>query len=211
METFDEADDIVRNVIDLLDKAPKRLFIILIGGCSRSGKSSLSQILVDKFKFKGKNSVLVSIDSWLLSLEDRKTNSKVAERYDIEELTKAIDKLVSGENVVAPFYDPITRRKTNGKPGPSFYIESGILIVEGTIVLAIHRLLNISDLNVYVETSDCSRIKRLIHFYSDVKGLKKNEFKKILLARESEEIPFIKNSAKNAHLTFRNHLETKYK
>jgi transketolase C-terminal domain/subunit len=47
----------------------------------------------------------------------------------------------------------------------------------------------------FVAVNDSLRIKRLIRFYRDVKKLRRDLYKKIILERESEEVIFVKKSA----------------
>lgn len=202
MKTIESSDFIVQIVIDEIKRQKRDHFVILVGGCSRTGKTTFSKQLAKKINEQGQNTLIVSIDSWLISLEQRKKNSKVYERYDTKGIVNALSNLLNNKIVIPPFYDLASRGRLNNKEGQSLQLKSGVIIFEGTISLSIRMLLEKSDLNIFVQTSEYKRIKRLIEFYSKIKGLGKSEYKKILLSREDEEIPFIKQSAKNAHIIF---------
>lgn len=203
MKVINNVDYIIENVITSIGNSEKKYFVILIGGCSRSGKSSLSENLINIFKSKGQNALLCGIDSWLISLEDRKINSFVKDRYDLDDICLAVNNLINCKPVIQPFYDSESRKRRKDVQGTTLFLESGILIIEGTITLAIENLLKLSDLNIYVETTEFKRIKRLIQFYSTTKKLSSPDYKKIIQEREQEEIPFIKKSVENAHFIFK--------
>lgn len=202
MEIVKSTDIITKIAIDSLKSQNKNHFVMLIGGCSRSGKTTFSKQLAQKIEENGLNTLIISIDSWLLSIEDRKKNSKVYERYDTEGIGSALNGLLNRKTIISPVYDPISRRRHKELKGESFHIQSGIIIFEGTITLSIKKLLQKSDLNIFVQTSDCTRLKRLLNFYANTKMLCKADYKRIILSREDEEIPFIKQSVQNAHFIF---------
>jgi hypothetical protein len=81
---------------------------------------------------------------------------------------------------------------------------NGVLIIEGTIALALKELLNLASLKVNIMISDCTRYKRLVHFYKSVKQLPSEKYKRLILEREKEEIPFIFEASRNAEIIFSN-------
>lgn len=130
-------------------------------------------------------------------------DSKVTERYDIIAISDSVEKLLNGKTILPPVYDPITRKRLECNLGHPVKIKSGILIVEGVIALSINNLVKKSNFNIFIEIPDCVRIKRLIDFYGRVKKLPQPEYKSIIIAREKEEIPFVKKTAVNADIIFR--------
>ena len=202
MKIIESVDVIAKNAIDSIKSHNKNHFVILIGGCSRSGKTTFSKQLAQITEENGIDTRIICIDSWLLSIEKRKTNSTVYERYDTEGIAKALHDLLINKTIIPPIYDPISRRQINNQNCPNLHIKSGIIIIEGTITLAIDKLVQKSNLNIFIQTSDCIRLKRLLDFYSRVKGLNKKEYKQIISSREKEEIPFIKKSARFADIIF---------
>lgn len=203
METPNTIDSTFYTLLEKYKESKKDIFIILIGGCSRSGKSSLSFSLENKFKPQNIKCKILNLDSWLISVDKRINNSKVIDRYEIIEINEAIKNILNKKIVIPPFYNPISRKREEKSYGNPLQLDSGILIIEGVISLAVEYLLKISDVNIYVDISDTLRIKRLINFYRDVKKIEKNLYKKILIDRELEETIFIKNTKNNADFIFR--------
>lgn len=179
----------------------KNVFIILIGGCSRSGKSTLATNLHSHFVRSGTKSIIVDLDSWIIDLEKRKTDSKVLKRYNVPLISNSIMRMLEGEIIHPPLYDPVSRKsKGNGSP---IQIGSGILIIEGVIALSINEFLTIADLKIFVDVPDFTRIKRLIHFYKTIKNLEKKDYRDIIIKRENEEVLFIKATKEKADIIYR--------
>ena len=185
------------DVVDRIDSISKNLHpaansLVLIGGCARSGKSTLAEKLKCSLTSRGVDSILVPADCWLLPASQRKADTTVLKRYRLDELSDSVMFLLSGEAAYVTPYDARTRelnpRILTIKPKPSPFV----VIVEGVITLAMKELRKTSALKLFVESGDHTRVKRLIRFYRDFKILRKSEYKAIIKEREIEEVPFIK-------------------
>jgi uridine kinase len=183
-------------------ESKENIFVILVGGCSRAGKSTLSSALAEQFKNHQIESRIVNIDSWLISVDKRKPGSKVAERYDLAEINLAVEKILNGETVFPPIYDPATRKRIEGVTDKAIQLNNGVLIVEGVVTMSDRNLLSKSHIKIFVDIADTLRIKRLIDFYSKVKKVERETYKQIILDREKEETLFVKATAENADLLF---------
>lgn len=174
------------------DSRPGANVLVLIGGCSRSGKSTLAEELKSVLILRGLDSILVSADCWLLPASKRPPNATVIERYKVDELSNSVMSLLRGESVDMRPYDSKTRALSRemltikSRPSPS------IVVVEGVVTLAVETLRKTSAMNLFVESSDLTRLKRLIRFYRDFKILRKSEYRAIIKEREIEEVPLIK-------------------
>ncbi len=176
--------------------------LVLIGGCSRSGKSTFAEGLRSSLISRGAHSILVPADCWLLPASERQTGATVLERYRVDELSNSVKSLLRGEYLYVTPYDSRTRELScelltfKLQPLPS------IVLLEGVITLAVEKLRKISSLKLFVESGDHKRVKRLIRFYRDFKMLKKSEYKAIIKEREIEEVPFIKATRAFADMVF---------
>lgn len=177
--------------------------LILIGGCSRSGKSIIASRLSQNFTANGIDNPIVAIDSWLISLENRKPDSTVLGRYDCETIIKSIKEILSGNIVYPPVYDINSRRRIAQQSKDPIFAKSGIIIVEGVIALALKELLDIAVLRIFVTVSDKIRLARLTDFYHKTKGLSIKQTKDVIFSREAEEVPFIKKTAEYADVIFK--------
>ena len=197
-------DDLYRKVNNSYLKSYKDPFLILIGGCSRSGKSSLSSELAVRFIANSIGTQIITLDSWIVPVDERPFKSLVTNRFDLNAARQAVDLLLRKRIAEIPIYDPILRG-SSCKPNTQITIENKtILIVEGVVALCDDSLLARSNLKIFVDVNDRLRIKRLIKFYRDIKKLRRDVYKNIIQEREDEEVIFIKKSAIRANLIFKN-------
>ena len=180
------------------------LYIILIGGCSRSGKSYISNYIEYKLNQCEIKTQVICLDSWLLSINQRKLDSTVMGRYDVENIKFSIGELLKGKTIFPPIYEPLSRlRICDGHNNP-LQINDELIIIEGVIALAIPELLELSSFNIFINIPDNVRIKRLSKFYLEEKKISDQEFKMIMELRELEETPFIKSTKINAEIIYNN-------
>jgi len=176
--------------------------VVLVGGCSRSGKSTFVREIEKEVNNAGVLTEALSLDNWLISIENRKRSSTVIERYEISRIVQSIKKILNRETIFPPVYNPELRRRTSNSGNIPKYIDYGILFIEGTIALGIEQLRNMSDYSIYVDIPDNIRIERLMDFYTNTKKVDLEKSKKIILERENEEVLFIKNTMQYANLVY---------
>jgi len=176
--------------------------VILIGGFARAGKTTLASGLSKRLTDKKIENQVVSLDSWLVSFDKRRPGSKVIDRYHKEKMVKSLKELIHGLEIFPPLYDFVSRKQIKEKGNKSVKFGSGVLIIEGTIALAIKELFDFSVLKINIKISDCERFKRLIHFYKLIKQLPSEEYKRLISEREKEEIPFIQEASLNADVIY---------
>jgi uridine kinase len=180
----------------------KPCFLILIGGCSRTGKSTLATELKNKFKSNSINSIIIKLDNWLLGIDERIGIEIVRERYNYSEIIKSMKYVLKGEKMYPPIYDPKTRAVSRENLSEYIQIEKGICIIEGVIALDIPELRTLSDIKIYTEVEDEIRKKRLMEFYCQFKECSAQESKEIINEREVEEVPYIKETEAFADIIY---------
>ena len=186
----------------LLDKSSNKSMIVLVGGCSRTGKTVLVSKLIESAMFSSISAIVVKLDSWLISVEQRNEVSSVLERYEIPSIISSIKRLQQGEKIYPPVYDAVSRRRITESAVAPISIREGIIFVEGVVALAIEELVEKAALRIFVGIPDDLRRRRLVKFYSDIKGVERREYEDIIEKREKEEVIFIKRSAVNADMIF---------
>lgn len=198
--------DLSSHIVEALksEKRKNKSNLLLIGGCSRSGKSYIANEIKEILTRKGIDTIILELDAWLISKENRRPASTVLERYEIGNIINSIRDLQKGYSISPPLYDAITRRRIKGKNDKSVQQKNGIIIVDGVITLAIPELLDQATIKIFINIPDTLRKKRLAEFYLDYKKVSKNEFDMIFNEREKEEVPFIKSTKRNADLVFFN-------
>ena len=164
---------------------------VFIGGLSRSGKSNLASCLKDSLKFKGRKSVVISVDRWLLNSCERLPG--VLGRYALEEIAKILMLLMRRTQSIElklPSYDKITRQRVMNVE--TLRIDTtDVVIVEGTVALA---LLEVIPLNIvqtwFVEIEEHERKRRVFQEYQ-LRGMSLDEAESVYLARQEDETPVI--------------------
>lgn len=186
----------------LLDESSNKPMIVLVGGCSRTGKTVLVSKLTENIISSGINTLSVKLDSWLISVENRREDSSVLERYEIPSIISSIKKVRQGEVIYPPVYDTVSRRRIEESGVDSISITDGILFIEGVVALAIKELVENAAMRIFVDIPDELRRQRLVNFYADIKRLDSKEYEDIIKKREKEEVTFIKETAVNADVIF---------
>ena len=176
--------------------------LVLIGGCSRSGKSYLAGQLKKLLEESGFNVIIAKLDAWLVSKGKRKPGSNVLQRYETERIVSSITDLINGAPVYPPVYDVVTRERAREEQDSPLQITNGIVILEGVVALAIPELLGRASFRIFVDVPDTLRRERLADFYLNLKNLPKEEFLTMMDERENEEVPFIKSSRWNADVVY---------
>ena len=190
------------HILALLDESSNKPMIVIVGGCSRAGKTFLVSKLTENIISSGINATVIKLDSWLISVEKRKEDSSVLERYEIPSIISSIKKLWQREQIYPPVYDAVLRRRIAESGLVPISIKEGILFVEGVVALAIEELVENATLRIFVDIPDELRRQRIVEFYSDIKRLDRKEYEDIINKREKEEVTFIKGTAANADIIF---------
>lgn len=195
-------------ILTLTAASSNKLMLILVGGCSRAGKTVLVSKLKEIITSSGIKTKVVNLDSWLVSVDNRKQDSSVLERYEIASIISSIKKVLQGVAIYPPVYDVVYRRQVEESGFNAISINEGVLFVDGVVALAIKELVESAALRIFVDIPGQLRKQRLVDFYSDIKRLDRKEYENIIETREKEEVPFIKKTAVNADVIF-NGLELK--
>ena len=176
--------------------------LVLIGGCSRSGKSYLAGLLKKLLEENGINVIIARLDAWLVGKKGRKPGWNVLQRYETERIVSSVTDLLNGAPVFPPVYDVVTRERVREEQDGPLQITNGIVILEGVVALAIPEVLGRASFRIFVDVPDTVRRERLADFYVNLKNVPQDEFLAMMDERENEEVPFIKSSRWNADVVY---------
>jgi D,D-heptose 1,7-bisphosphate phosphatase len=189
-------------LIKSLNQIPQNFLnskLILIGGASRSGKSTTAQVLSEILFKLGKNNHIISLDGWLLPSELRSEGIGVINRYDMEGVRRVIKICLESKtstNIQLPIYDRLNR--ISNEFDAISIKQDDCIIVEGVTALMDNYLCSKSNLRIYVENDEEERNKRIIDDYTwrneDIKKINQ-----IILDRNLDEVPNIKASSSNSN------------
>ncbi len=162
--------------------------IVIIGGLSRSGKSTIASCLRLAVLERGCQAWVLCIDRWLKDFDCRLPG--VLGRYDLTIIQEVIARHLTGikgsQNLRLPEYNKLQRRSCF--TGESILIQStDILIIEGTVALTIPTNLGHTH-RVFVEIDELVRRRRVIDEYLS-RGKDIVEAEGIYSARQVDETP----------------------
>ena len=173
--------------------------VILIGGLSRSGKSTLAQCVKDALQLRKISTCILSLDGWLRSPGDR--DQSVMGRYDLTEINEIFHNLLAREKAIAlnvPLYSKL--QLFSQRSEQKTIMPKDVVILEGTIAL---NLSESSEVTVksfihrwFVEISEPARKKRVISEYV-VRGMTTLQAEQLYLERQKDEFPLIVSGKKS--------------
>lgn len=168
--------------------------VILIGGNSRSGKSTFASVVRDLLLERGIKGRVLTTDRWLLSEGDR--GPGVLQRHDLNKL----------RSLFAKIYDPIKRPKQINLPfykkGPREHVPNAevvslspqdVLIFEGVVALCLETNKE-REHRFYVEIDEKERKKRIISEYC-IRGFSSELAELTYFNRMQEEVPLVQDFA----------------
>ena len=159
----------------------------------------MSEWLAEDFKKKDIPTLHLPLDHWLVDVRKRSPESKVLDRFEGSAIVQSVQRILLGETIYPPVYDPISRERVAEAGEKPYGLDRGVILVEGVIGLALEKLREMAQMKIYVEIPDVIRLERLQIFYRSVKGLAEKG-DSIIQLRELEEIPFIRSTRQWADL-----------
>lgn len=173
--------------------------IILVGGPSRSGKSSVANVLAELFELKGEKTHIIPIDGWLKAAKDRCEGKGILSRYQMDSLLDEVKKVAANTKRLFINYPQYDTKSKQVKALKSSSIGPGdIVIIEGVPALLDDRLVHLANLSIYVDVEDSVRIQRLRAEYM-WREESEEAFMKKINSREKDEVFFVKQTASRAH------------
>ena len=172
--------------------------LILVGGPSRAGKSSIANVLAELLGLVGKKVYVLPLDGWLKVADERQEDAGVLGRYQLEVLIKHARKVASSTARFDIEYMQYDRKLKQAKKNKKVSIgPSDIVIFEGVSALLDQRLLDLAGLSIHVEIDDALRMKRLQEEYV-WREERQGDFMKKIMSREIDEVPLIRLAADKA-------------
>lgn len=163
-------------------------YIILIGGNTRSGKSTLAKSLSLHLQ-KNSFSVLdIALDDWILPAEKRPAGHQFMENFQYRKIETDIPEIISGKNISLDGYSRHPERKA--KPVNYVYENEEVVIIEGVIALELPTLTNIADLKIFKSVS-METLEQSMKNYYRWKGKTETEIDVLWLERLEKEYLFI--------------------
>jgi D,D-heptose 1,7-bisphosphate phosphatase len=141
-----------------------RPWVILIGGNTRTGKSTLASYIRLAFEKMGKATLSVSLDNWLLAESDRKPEMDVYARFQLPQIETDLKNLISGDTIYKTTY--INHPERNAQPLILNPQGVGLIIVEGVVALSSPVIRKKSDLRLFTTLQPEVFMHRMMEYYS---------------------------------------------
>ena len=168
---------------------------IVIGGLSRSGKTTFANVLRQVLIDNDIQSHVLSIDRWLKSENERKDG--VLQRYNIKEIEtilKSVREINSRPlKIKLPGYHKLKRKQYPAIEEIEIK-EMDVIILEGTIALEIDKSFEINKHQFYIQMDEALRKERVINEYL-LRGNSIEEATTVYSHRSLDETPIIVNTS----------------
>jgi len=134
-----------------------------ISGGSASGKTSICHKLIESFGVE--NCVVIPTESFFRDLTKEEVanideyNFDHPQAYDFDLMYETIVKLLSGQPTAIPVYDMEECRRSDKS---RIVQPNRILILEGQVALYEHRIRDLMEFKIFIQTDDDERLARRI-------------------------------------------------
>lgn len=172
-------------------------FVILIGGNTRSGKSTLAACLRLSFEKQGHHVLQVGLDNWILPEEERRENMNVYDRFRLMSLENDIVDLIGGQSLKLATY--VHHPERNSIPVEYNPANARVIIVEGVVALSSSMIRQLAHLKLFTGTDKETFRKRFYEYYT-WRGKTINEAALLFEKREQDEFQLIEKESKLADL-----------
>ena len=181
--------NITRQLLNVVAKQmDERLY--LIGGASRTGKSSAAQVLKELLAITGRRAHILSLDGWLKSPQSRIEGEGILSRYDLVTAQAFLTPLLDRgrlHTVAPPRYDPATRNSLPS-PLPIAVSPDDALILEGVPALLWNGFITATAARIHLIAPEKWRLQRLREDYA-WRGLSADAVESVINSRLIDEIP----------------------
>ncbi len=172
--------------------------VVLIGGLARCGKTTFSGVLRDAIQARGGSVRILSADRWLHN--ERQRTPGVLGRYDLNTLQSIVDAIGARRGtpltLELPAYHKLKKERVDAVESVDL-TNSDVILIEGTIALALHTSNTVETHRYHIEIDEDSRRQRISNEYR-LRGFTEQQASDVYLARQDDESPVIENLANNA-------------
>jgi histidinol-phosphate phosphatase family protein len=172
--------------------------VVLVGGQSRSGKSTFAGVLRDAIRERGGSALILSADRWLKS--ERERGPGVLGRYDMAALQTLVDALAGGgmrpRVLTLPGYHKLKRERVAAVESVPLS-PADVVVVEGTVALGLRTPVAIETHRFHIDIDEPARRARVLGEYR-LRGFGETEAERVYASRRLEEFPLIDGLARGA-------------
>jgi D,D-heptose 1,7-bisphosphate phosphatase len=175
----------------------KRPWVILIGGNTRTGKSTLASYLRLAFEKNGRKTLSVSLDNWLLPESDRKQDMDVYARFRLPQIETDLKNLIKGDTLYKTTY--VNHPERNALPLILDPQGVSIILVEGVVALSSPGIRGLADLRLFTSLHQDVFLQRMEEYYS-WRGKSSADTTLLVEKRKKDEYQLIEKESKFADM-----------
>jgi uridine kinase len=171
--------------------------VILIGGNTRTGKSTLATYLHIGFQKAELRALQVGLDNWLLPADQRSEDMGVYDRFQLPVVTGDLQKLIEGRTLrVTSYVNHPERKSAILEYNPD---KMDIIIIDGVVALSSPVIRLMAHLKIFMTLSQDEFLKRIEDYYH-WRGASDNEIKHLVHKRQKDEYQIIEKESNLADL-----------
>jgi D,D-heptose 1,7-bisphosphate phosphatase len=182
-------------------KAGKPL-VILIGGNTRTGKSTLAAYLQIEFRHRKVKALIVGLDNWIIHESMRKAKMNVYDRFRLPDIEQDLGRMLAGDTIRLSGY-------ANHPDRDTFQVEynpnqADVLIIEGVVALSSPQVRNTAGLKIFATLPEEILFERFTEYYT-WRGKTMEEIVVLFEKRKIDEYNLIEKESKFADLIINTH------
>lgn len=172
-------------------------YVILVGGNTRTGKSTLAACLRISFEKRGHQVLQVGLDNWILPEEERRENMNVYDRFRLISLEDDLVALIGGKTLKLVTYANHPERGT--LPVEYNPTNARVIIIEGVVALSSEKIRQLANMKLFT-TTDKETFRNRFSEYYNWRGKTIDETALLFEKREQDEFQLIEKESKLADL-----------
>ncbi|MBN2482451.1 MAG: HAD-IIIA family hydrolase [Bacteroidales bacterium] len=187
-------ENVYRKFVRFRDRKP---FIMLIGGNSRSGKSTLASFLNIGFRKKGLRSVILELDNWIIPEKERLPGMNVYDRFRLADIEKDVESLLEGSELSMDTY----ANHPDREPVPVKLNINGedTVIIEGIVALSSAGIRKRAHVRIFTGVPENILRDRIEEYYT-WRGKSPDDIEELYEKRKDDEYRLIEKERNLADL-----------
>ncbi len=187
--------DAYQTLLKKFQSTRKSPFVVMVGGQSRSGKSSFVSDLKFRLTRDGIQSIRIPLDQWILASDVRGEVEDVKKTFQIDRMKNDLRDFLDGRPMQIPGYADHPERMAFGIHAA--WTGEAVVFIEGVPALIDEEMAELGDWKVFMESEEAKRQDRFHRFY-EWKGKTRSDSDTLYKSRLESEYEIIAQGRKFA-------------
>jgi len=172
-----------------------KLFVIIVAGQTRSGKTTFTTYLQKKLNETGLKTKRIQLDNWILPKEKRENWMNVYDRFQVNKIVEDLDEILLGKTIKLNNYKIFENQKDNIVEYS--LTNEKILLLDGIVGLGHKSLRENPNIKIFLDISP-ELLKRRIEEFYRWRGHSENEITELYNKRSVDEYSLIEQDKQYA-------------